>query len=445
MEAKQAAIPTSSYKDTIATDGISLAGSAPQEWNVTPEQMQEFKDNPNATAEQKAAALNGINAAAAAQGGVGFDTGGRQIVAQNGDVALANPESAVKRKDWEIFQDRAAAYLTSGKSEHMKMAQDMLKASQEYKSKDYLDSIVEARKQGLSGLLQLMHDHPNSELNIVNPKVEYDKGKAYLVGEDSQGNPVNADHSLADMTFDLKAGGSVEDQIASRLSSMVDSKAMLQGIKDRVEQERKAREEARAEETDAFNKKKRPLELQAIEQGITENKIKLDNLPTKIKLDNEKDRAAIRASQASTAHSVASTNKIKAEGSTLDLGEKKKLDDSVEETSQLVAKTMEDGGSKVKKTQRMIDSGEIDSKGNKIMVPSGKADYSVHPELRKQIETLTLNGISQAEITSLLGQRDAKGNSTALGIAQGQVGLNTSKGFLPLRKATKAELSKLKK
>ena len=101
----------------------------------------------------------------------GISPNGRQIAATKDGLVSQDADQTTQRKPWQILQDKSSIYLASGKPEYQDAAIKTLQYSQQLKSDDYKNQIVAARQKGLDGLLDLMHNHDNGELGIVNPKI----------------------------------------------------------------------------------------------------------------------------------------------------------------------------------------------------------------------------------------------------------------------------------
>ena len=232
-------VTDNSTKAPLSAQGLTLAMPGVFQDEQT---AQNFIDNPNATADQKAAVMGDY----AKQGLSSGDN--TQIVADKNGLASQDPTQTTQRKPWQILQDKSSIYLSSGKPEYQDSALKMLEFSQKLKSDDYKNQIVTARQKGLNGLLDLMHNHDNNELGIVNPRIEYsDDGKtAYLTGETPDGKAIPRNPNNPNVTFDLR-NGSVEDQLTQTLLAQSTPEALSNHILNTVQQAHANRQEDRAD------------------------------------------------------------------------------------------------------------------------------------------------------------------------------------------------------
>lgn len=119
-------------------------------------------------------------------------------------------------------------------------------------------------------------------------------GKLYKFTEDANGNRSNY-QTFADM-----------DQFKQQLMTMVDKDP------DSIQQYwKESRELERQNKKDSRDEKLSDIQIKKYEQDIAEGKIKLENLPQSIQLELEGKRANIRQSNASTASSIANTEKTR--------------------------------------------------------------------------------------------------------------------------------------
>lgn len=238
MEGRLAEVSKPVYQSSAQLDAQGLQGTMPGTFDSA-DTAQNFIDNQNATPTEKARVLE--NYAKLPESGANLN--GQQIVAgDNGGVAVADPATAQTKPAWQIMQDKSRVYLESGKPEYQEGAVKMLEYSQKLKSQDYQQRILDASKGGVDGLLKLLHDHPNDEMNLVNPRIEHsaDGRFAQLVGEDKDGQPIQP------LQFNL-ANGTIEDQITRKLMYMTDATTMLKGIETQLSEAAAARKESRDE------------------------------------------------------------------------------------------------------------------------------------------------------------------------------------------------------
>lgn len=222
LEDKLSSVPTVEYTDKAQLDGEGLRGAMPGVFSDA-ETAKNFQDNPNATPTQKAAVL--ANYAKDERSGANLN--GREFVpGDNGTVGTA---AATKRPIWQVMQDKSRVYLESGDSQHVGEAAKMLEMSQQLKSKEYQKRISDARRSGLPGLLDLLHEHDNSELGIVKPQVQIsaDGKTASLTGQSPDGKEIKP------RQFDLRKG-SVEDQITQQLLTMASPESLGSDILNRI-------------------------------------------------------------------------------------------------------------------------------------------------------------------------------------------------------------------
>jgi hypothetical protein len=223
---------------------------------------------------------------------------------------------------WKVMEEKIPVYLSSGKTEHLAQAQQLLELSQKMKSDEYMKKIIDAYGKGDQALLDLANSHDNGELPYTNlTAVPSEDGKSFTL---SGKNHVNGEGFSE--TKDL-GGKEVKDWLAGELISRASPESLMKHIQDKIKTKQEAKKEAREDVKFERESKKSNAELEKLTQEIKEGKIKLEILPESIQLDLKAKKANINQSNASAEASNASAAKTRDEAK----GGGDKLPNSVKE------------------------------------------------------------------------------------------------------------------
>lgn len=252
----------------------------------------------------------------------GLSATGNEVFTQGKDdsgLAVADKSTAVQKPLWQVMEDRAKVYLASDNPKYEDQAYSMLEKSTAQKSKDYQQSILTARSQGLDALLKLANDHPNEELPYHDMKIEpsADGKSAKLTGTMADtGKPFEHVYDTTNK--------SVEDQITEDLMARASPDALLKHIQQQVADKIASREEDR-------KNKLTTASLDESAQKIQKGSKELAVFDANNSLDQAAKRASINSSNASAANSSASAAKTREETSDLKNGTGVKQPESIRE------------------------------------------------------------------------------------------------------------------
>lgn len=228
-EIAKAAEPTYTKQTNVNADNLTQAlpntftkpdSSNPSDTMSASEKAQHFIDN--ATPAQQA---NYGNELAKADG-----ANNTKFIAGDDSVSMVDKSSAIEKQTWQVMQDQAAVYLRSGKPEHQTAGYEMLTKSQALKSENYQQSILEARKRGVDGLLSLVNDHDNGEMPYTELRAEMSPDGAMAT--------IHGKHAWTRRPFskqyDVARDGALEDQLTQELMALASPENMTKYLTARL-------------------------------------------------------------------------------------------------------------------------------------------------------------------------------------------------------------------